>query len=304
MKILILKLNATGDVVRTTPLLRCLEGEITWVTALKNIALLDRLAGNLRSVSWEDRDVVRNQEYDLVINLEDEVEIAAFAREIGPKQLFGAYLGENDTVSYTDDARRWFDMSIISRYGKTQADALKFNNRKTYQQLIFEGLNLRFTGQKYLLPEAQYTGLYGDVAIAPVAGAVWPMKNWAFYDRLRQQLEATGLKVNVLPARESLLEHLGDVQNHRCLVSGDSLPMHLALGSAIPCVSLFNCTSPWEIHDYGIQTKLISPLLPEFFYRRDFDRRATAAISANDVFAATMRQVSGAASVVTEDVVS
>jgi len=303
MKILILKLNATGDVVRTTPLLKCLEGEITWITARRNTVLLDRLAGNLRVFSWEDRESVRNEEYDLVINLEDEVELAAFVREVRPKQLFGAYLDGNDTVSYTEDARRWFDMSIISRYGKTQADALKFHNRKTYQQLIFEGLGLRFTDQKYLLPEPQYTGLCGDVAIAPVAGAVWPMKNWGYYDRLGQQLEAAGLKVNVLPVRESLLEHLGDVQNHRCLVSGDSLPMHLALGSAIPCVSLFSCTSPWEIHDYGIQKKIISPLLPEFFYRRDFDRRATTAISLSEVYDATIRQLSGAASVVAEDVI-
>jgi heptosyltransferase II len=117
------------------------------------------------------------------------------------------------------------------------------------------------------------------------------MKSWAYYGRLIQELEARGLTVNVLPVRESLLEHLGDVQNHRCLVSGDSLPMHLALGSGVPCVSLFNCTSPWEIHDYGIQTKIISPLLPEFFYRRDLDQRATTAISLNTVLAATLRRL-------------
>jgi hypothetical protein len=130
------------------------------------------------------------------------------------------------------------------------------------------------------------------------------MKNWEYYERLRKQLEAQGLKVNVLPVRESLLEHLGDVRNHRCLVSGDSLPMHLALGSGIPCVSLFNCTSPWEICDYGIQTKIISPLLAEFFYRRDFDRRATMAISLDEVYRATMRQLIEETSTVTEDAVS
>jgi hypothetical protein len=304
MKTLIIKLNATGDVVRTTPLLRCLEGDVMWITARKNMVLLDQLTDNLRCVSWEDHDHVRNETYDLVINLEDDVESAAFTREIRCRQLFGAYLDGDSTVSYTEDARAWFDMSIISRYGKTQADALKFNNRKTYQALICHGLGLRFNGEKYLLPEPQYTGLCGDVAIAPVAGAVWPMKNWAYYERLQQQLETGGLKVNVLPARESLLEHLGDVRNHRCLVSGDSLPMHFALGSEIPCVSLFNCTSPWEIHDYGVQTKIVSRFLPEFFYRRDFDRRATTAIRLSEVHAATMCQLRGVTPVATEDAVS
>jgi ADP-heptose:LPS heptosyltransferase len=117
------------------------------------------------------------------------------------------------------------------------------------------------------------------------------MKNWAYYDELQAKLEAEGLRVNVLPRRSSLLEHLGDVAQHRVLVGGDSLPMHLALGVGTPCVTIFNCTSPWEIHDYGIQTKLVSPLLGEFFYKRGMDVRATTAISLDEVFEATMSRL-------------
>jgi hypothetical protein len=67
--------------------------------------------------------------------------------------------------------------------------------------------------------------------------------------------------------------------------------MHFALGLGISCVTIFNCTSPWEIHDYGIQRKIISPLLEQFFYKRDFDKRATTAISIEEVFAATMEKL-------------
>jgi heptosyltransferase II len=56
-------------------------------------------------------------------------------------------------------------------------------------------------------------------------------------------------------------------------------------------VSLFNCTSPWEIYDYGILTKVISPLLPAFFYKRDFDARATSAIPLDEVRCAVLKQV-------------
>ena len=55
MNTLILKLGATGDVVRTTPLLKHLAGEVSWITAAKNVPLLTGLAGNLRSVAWEQR---------------------------------------------------------------------------------------------------------------------------------------------------------------------------------------------------------------------------------------------------------
>ena len=150
-------------------------------------------------------------------------------------------------------------------------------------------------GHPTQLPQPTVTELSGDVAIASVAGPVWPMKNWAYYDDLRARLEADGLRVNVLPPRPSLLEHLGDVAQHRVLVGGDSLPMHLALGMGTRCVSIFNCTSPWEIHDYGIQTKLISPLLQEFFYKRGYDERATTAIGVDKVFDAVMAQLGTAA---------
>jgi hypothetical protein len=67
--------------------------------------------------------------------------------------------------------------------------------------------------------------------------------------------------------------------------------MHLALGSGIRCVSLFNCTSPWEIHDYDRQTKLVSPLLKKFFYQRAFDLQATTAIRLEEVLAATLKHL-------------
>jgi Glycosyltransferase family 9 (heptosyltransferase) len=288
MKILIIKLNATGDVVRTTPLLRRFQGEFTWITAQNNLGLIDSLVPNLRCVSWENRNIVRDTEYDLAVNLEDEADCSAFLKEVRYKQLFGAHLNTQGGITYTEDSRSWFDLSLISAFGKASADQLKLRNRRTYQEMVFEGLGLPFAGERYLLPEARPTDLSGDIALAPVAGAVWPMKNWAYYTELKQELENRGLKVNVLPRRTSLLEHLGDVQNHRCLVGGDSLPMHLALGSGTPCVSLFTCTSPWEIYDYGIQTKIVSPLLTEFFYRRDFDLRATTAIHLGQVLDATI----------------
>lgn len=55
-------------------------------------------------------------------------------------------------------------------------------------------------------------------------------------------------------------------------------------------MSLFTCTSPWEIFDYGLQTKVVSPLLEEFFYSRGFDARATEAIGLEEVYEATIRE--------------
>jgi len=291
VNVLIVKLGATGDVVRTTPLLRRLNGQVTWLTARKNAVLLEGLAPNLRCFSWEDREKVLDRHYSLVINLEDTLSVAQLLKNVECSAIFGAYAGSDNSLQYTENSKCWFDLSLISSYGKQAADRLKLQNRRTYQDMVFGGLSLRFAGEPYLLPEPIETGLSGDIAIAADSGLVWPMKKWAYYGKLREALEAQGLTVNVLPKRSSLLEHLADVRNHRCLIGGDSLPMHFALGTATPCVTLFTCTSPWEIYDYGAQTKIVSPLLEEFFYKRGYDERATTAISVDEVFNAVMRQL-------------
>ena len=295
MNVLIVKLGATGDVVRTTPLLRRLSGSVTWITAAKNGVFLDGLADNLRHFSWEARARALDIPYDLAINLEDSLEVARFLKSVRPAEIFGAYADSSKRLRYTDNSKCWFDLSLISSYGRQEADGLKLLNRQTYQELIFDGLGFRFAGETYLLPEPIETELSGDVAIAADAGPIWPMKEWAYYRDLQEALENQELIVNVLPKRSSLLEHLSDVQNHRCLVSGDSLPMHFALGTRTHCVTLFTCTSPWEIYDYGVQTKIVSPLLEEFFYKRAYDERATTAISVQEVLSAVMAQLEASA---------
>ena len=290
MNVLIAKLGATGDVVRTTTLLSQFHGHVSWITEPKNAVLLRNHSDNFRCLTWEERDSATDRPYDLVINLEDTIEVGSFLKTLNCKQLFGAFVDSQDLLRYSEDSREWFDLSLISRFGREEADKLKFQNRRTYQDLIFSGLGFPFAGETYVLPEPARTDLSGDVAISAEAGPVWPMKNWAHYSQLKAQLENEGLRVNFLPKRRSLLEHLGDVRNHRCLVGGDSLPMHFALGTGTPCVTLFTCTSPWEIHDYGLQTKIVSPLLGEFFYKRGFDDRATTAITLDEVRDAVLRQ--------------
>src|SRR5437868_1006489 len=232
MNVLIIKLGTTGDVVRTTPLLYRLNGQITWVTAAKNTVLLSDVKDNLRCLSWEEREKARDAQYDLAINLEDTLEVAEFLKSVECREVFGAYADCGNLLRYTKNSARWFDLSLISVYGKKEADTRKFRNRGTYQEMVFAGLGFQFSDERYFLPQPIETGLSGDVAIAADAGPVWPMKKWAYYNELKQELEQEDLTVNVLPERRSLLEHLADVRNHRCLVGGASLPLRVARGRA------------------------------------------------------------------------
>src|SRR4051812_17258750 len=131
MHVLIIKLGATGDVVRTTPLLKKFTGPVTWITAAKNKSMLQEVRKDLTCVSWEERDGVAASSYDLVINLEDTADCAQFLGALKYKQLFGAFADGNGTLKYTDDSKAWFDLSLISAFGKEQADHLKLLNRRT-----------------------------------------------------------------------------------------------------------------------------------------------------------------------------
>ena len=70
-----------------------------------------------------------------------------------------------------------------------------------------------------------------------------------------------------------------------------------ALGTGTRCVTLFTSTGPWEIHDYGVQKKIVSPLLEQFFYKRGYEDHATTAVSVDEVFSAAMTQLEAAAPV-------
>src|SRR5882762_1223392 len=105
MHVLIVKLGATGDVVRTTSLLRRLEGHVTWVTAQKNAVLIENVRERLRVISWENREEARGTRYDLVINLEDELENALFVKSLEYSRLFGAYVESDNQLRYTEDSR-------------------------------------------------------------------------------------------------------------------------------------------------------------------------------------------------------
>lgn len=239
MQTLIIKLGAAGDVLRTTPLLHILQGDVDWITSDNHTVLLKNLPGIRTCIAWKDRSNIFSNYYDLVISLEDALEIVGILENIKYKNLFGAYRDSSGSMKYTDNSQSWFDMSIISAFGKEKADQLKYQNRRSYQELVFTSLGHQFTGQSYSMVPARETELCGDIAIAPLAGSVWPMKNWAYYEEFYNKLKYEGYIVNFLPKRDNLLEHMGDIKNHKYLVSGDSLPMHIALGYGIKCLSIF-----------------------------------------------------------------
>ncbi len=284
MKILIVKLGAIGDVLRTTPILRVLKGEKFWLTSKKSYGILKRNP-YLKEIFVKEKDkkVLKEFEFDWVINLDEEEDIAKFISKLNYKKISGVYYDfKEQKLKYTPETSCWFDMSLISKFGKKKADELKWKNRKSYQELIFEALGFEFKGEEYILNIRPKQVKDKVIALEKRAGEVWPSKKWFGYDLLYDKLKDQ-FKVFFLKQRKTLEEYILDINNCKILVTGDTLALHIGLALKKYVIGIFTCTSPWEIYDYGRLVKIISPKLKKFFYTRKYCPEATRAISVEKV---------------------
>ena len=192
-RILVIKLAALGDVVRTAALLPGLKeawprSHITWVTQpagvrmLANHPLIDRLL----PFDAETICHVECERFDLCLNLDKEPGPAGLAMRVNAAQRRGIGLSRFGTVfPLTPACGPYFRLGLD--------DELKFrHNDKSYQQLIYEAVGLRYTGQRCrLYPTAdnyrraeltwqQFGVEPGEVVIGlnTGAGGVFANKTW------------------------------------------------------------------------------------------------------------------------------
>ncbi len=143
MNILIIKLGALGDVLRTTFVARGLKEKypqctITWLTKKSAIDILLNNSYIDTIIAWGDHTSLVSQEFDWVISLDDEQEVCTFATQLKTKKLQGAYCTSEGKRVYTDDVDAWFGMGLLrseEKGGKPKADELKKLNRKTFQEI-------------------------------------------------------------------------------------------------------------------------------------------------------------------------
>ncbi len=192
-RILIVKLGAIGDVLRTTPLLSALkriypQSHITWVVdkegqpLLKNNPYIDRLL-TFDLASLLPLEV---ETFDLVIGLEKEPRGAAIVSLVTAKEKRGFALGPEGNPFPLNQASEYAFFLGLS-------DELKFyQNRKTYPELIFEIAQIDYQKDEYLFflsPEdaafaqkfARKAGLKkGDrvIGLNTGAGGVFANKAW------------------------------------------------------------------------------------------------------------------------------
>lgn len=327
-KLLIVKLGAIGDVLRTTSLLPGLKEKydpvgIDWLTATSAKTLL---AGNPlinRLYTWEDKDLLGG--YDMVIGLEDDVEACRLVTALSASIKVGAYL-QDGQITYTPSA--WFDMSAISKYGLDRANVLKKKNTKTYQQHMAQLLGIKVSPYVFSLTPEEIE--YGQkvlrdlglgtrdriVGINTGAGKRWQMKSWGqeqtieLINKLKKELGAAALILGGEEERErnaaiaaatdmpdagihSLRQFAAIVNQCPAVLSSDSLAMHFAIALNKRVVAFFGPTSAAEIELYGLGEKLTPEKDCLVCYQKTCTRKhnCMATLEVGTVFAALERQL-------------
>jgi heptosyltransferase-2 len=296
-RLLIIKLDAMGDVLRTTSLLPALSGAhpgaaITWITRRESHPLLERNPYIAEVLEYGEDALLQLQvrTFDRVINLDASRTSAALASLANAKQKDGFILGATGHVQPTNAAaRRWLEMGIF--------DDLKRQNTKPYQDLMLEIIGLPGAPHRYVFELTEEERAQGRAHLErlgvdfsrPViglntgAGHRWQLKQWHEdgYLKLVERLPLRHAAQFVLlggPEERERHQRLmsrsrvrlidsgcGNPVRHfaaivgacNVVVGGDTLAMHLSLALGRPTVVLFGPTSSVEIEMYGLGEKVL-----------------------------------------------
>jgi heptosyltransferase-2 len=271
-------------------LLRALDGDVVWVASKTAAPLLPRI-GRLTSVPEEDAESLAGQDFDLLLSLEEDPRLAQIAAKVHAKIAEGCFMPERGTFAYTANASPWFDMSLISRLGRQEADRIKSENLRSWQDFLFRMAGRRFSGEEYWIeaPSSVPAAQQDLIGLETRAGMRWPAKRWPKFEELERRLLANGWKTLRFEQMPTLEGHIRQVSRCAVVVTGDSLTMHLALALQKPTVAIFTCTSPHEIYDYGRLIKIVSPLWKRYFYTTTAAEAPGDAVSCEDVYRTVAR---------------
>ena len=297
-KILVIKLDAVGDVLRTTSILHALklkypESQITWLTKhnAKDIFINNNLVDNV--LLFESNDLLarlKTEAFDLLIHPDASPvssSLAAITKAKVKKGFVLNHLGQ--VIPADDDAIEWLEMGAF--------DEFKKKNKKTYQQIIHEIAGLKFNKGEIIINltadelafknhfyEAHSLQKYKTIiGLNTGASKRWQLKQWRF-DGFKEliskllknkdvgimlfggedEVDRNNELIKLFPtlvntgSKNSLRQFFSLMDIPDIILTGDTLALHTATALNKKVICFFGPTSSAEIEDYR-RIKKISP---------------------------------------------
>jgi heptosyltransferase-2 len=310
-KILIIKLDATGDVLRTTSILHSVkekypQSHITWLTKRisKDIFKNNDLVDNV--IFFEDTELnarLQIETFDLLLHPDTSPVSAALAAVVNAKSKKGFILNElGKVVPVNENGIDWIEMGAF--------DQLKKANTKSYQQIIHEVLDLVYKKGEIIInlddKEIEFRNNFREtyhltnydyiIGINTGASHRWRLKQWrseGFMDLISVLNKRNNIAIllyggkheeennlflkskfsNVIDtgSNNTLREFFSLVDVCDIMITGDTMALHAATALNKKVVCLFGPTSSNEIEDYGRIKKVIPDMSCLVCYKQDCD---------------------------------
>lgn len=279
-RILIIKLGAIGDVIRTTPLIikfrKLYPGcHISWVTLSPDVLPADQVDA-IYKFDFTSIYAVQNQKFDIAINLDKETEACALLKDVTATYKYGFTWQDHHIGLATPKAEHKLITGLFDNISKT--------NTKNYLEEIFEICHLDFEDEPYILNFNQQlaekwsvirekAGGKKVIGLNTGCGKRWQTRLWPdeYWITLIQNLVENNLYPVLLggadeheknlflqektkayyPGHYSLQEFISLTSNCDVIITQVSMMMHIAIGLHKPMVLMNNIFNPHEFHLYN-----------------------------------------------------
>jgi hypothetical protein len=313
-RVLIIKLGAAGDVVRTTPLLWKIKDEmprayITWATDYPELlpSQVDQ------SVKLDDSGVswLASREFDVVFSLDKDPAAIALAERTKASRKFGFGMDSFGHCRPLNDlARLKWQTGLWDDRGK--------GNTRSYPQEIFEICGYTFSGEPYIL-EKTVERDWKILEPSPLVGLntgcgsrwpsrLWPDDCWVFTAR---ELKGMGLGILWLggpqeheknrrlcsaaggwyPGNFSIPEFVDLVDKCDVVVTQVTMTLHIAIALKKRLVLMNNIFNRKEFELYGCGEILEPPVACECYFEPICPHDSMNRITPQSVIAAILRQI-------------
>jgi ADP-heptose:LPS heptosyltransferase len=322
-QVLVVKLGAMGDVLRTSALLPDIvaaheRAAVTWITLPESLEIVRANPHVHRALGADGAaPILTTRRFDAVYALDADEAGLALARMANAPVRRGFRAGEHGTAVGVEPGGD----ETLFRLGVN--DAAKRANRRSYLELLLATAGLRYSGRRpsIVLGEDERDAVRAEFADLPRpwigvnAGASdrWQHKRWephhaaAFVARLHDEgmsailfgagddVAANRALAKRFGARVRSFESIGRplrlfaaLAELDALVTTDTLAMHAAWAFHRPIVALFGPTSAAEIDLGADDLKLTADLQCLSCYRRtcDIERHCMELLTADVVFGA------------------
>ncbi len=227
-----------GDVLFCTMLLHLYKNdEVLWVTsaAAKSLLVDNPYIHQLIIFGGKAFKQIMRKRYDVFINLEKDIGICAFLKDVKAKEKYGFYFNDkiHDIAVYRSATR-------LLLAGQENHRHINSNTA----EILYEAVGAKWQGQKPILfAKGQRKEIY-DIGFNYAVGSKWPTKAWPMeqWKELEKRL-ASDFSISWQQGHKNLRQYISWINSCRMVVTSDSLGQIIGQALGKKVVALFGSTN-------------------------------------------------------------